>query len=281
MKPIIYKLLDEAQRDAERFYERAEYYYEQGNISQALDNYVDSLAAYANFVDYRESALKEQTTAKVLAGQSYSDPENISYRLEDQINFLFEIAARLLRISNCYDDTGKGKEIAYCCDKVRLISEELNQHQKELDVKGIEHYNVMLKSVRGSKALIAKYQDFLDNLKKVKPINETDETFKKIRVALLTISETKICLVPLESNPGCFIATAAYSTSIHPDLDTFRTFRDDYLLTHRMGQKLVDFYYQVGPSLAQCVEKQPAIKRFVRQQLERLAKWMRSQGITS
>ncbi len=78
---------------------------------------------------------------------------------------------------------------------------------------------------------------------------------------------------------SCFIATAAYSTSTHPDLDTFRNFRDEKLLTNPLGKPLVNLYYQLSPSVAQYVEKQPAIKSFVKHRLERLAQWMRNQGV--
>ena len=96
---------------------------------------------------------------------------------------------------------------------------------------------------------------------------------------MLNISETKICLKSLESKPGCFIATAAYSTSTHPDLDTFRNFRDEKLLTNPVGKQLVNLYYQISPSIAQYLEKQPTIKSFVKHRLERLAQWMRNQRV--
>jgi len=78
------------------------------------------------------------------------------------------------------------------------------------------------------------------------------------------------------SDKSCFIATAAYSTPHHPDLDIFRNFRDEKLLTNTLGKRLVNLYYQISPSIAKYVEKQPAIKNFLRQQLGRLAAWMRT-----
>ena len=105
-----------------------------------------------------------------------------------------------------------------------------------------------------------------------------DETFKKIGENFNNICELNICLLPSRSSGsgGCFIATAAYSTTTHPDLETFRNFRDEKLLTNPVGKQLVSLYYQISPSIAQYVEKQPAIKSFVRYQLERLAQWMRN-----
>ncbi len=73
----------------------------------------------------------------------------------------------------------------------------------------------------------------------------------------------------------CFIATAAYSTSIHPDLDTFRSFRDKKLLPNPFGKRLVSIYYKVSPSIARYIDQQPTIKKPLKYHLSHLANWMR------
>ncbi|MFB2918106.1 MULTISPECIES: CFI-box-CTERM domain-containing protein [Aerosakkonema] len=78
------------------------------------------------------------------------------------------------------------------------------------------------------------------------------------------------------SSSSCFIATAAYSTSTHPDLDTFREFRDRKLLSNRFGKQLVIFYYKVSPTIATYISNKPALKVFIRHYLEHLARRMRS-----
>lgn len=77
-----------------------------------------------------------------------------------------------------------------------------------------------------------------------------------------------------ETGGGCFVATAAYSSSSHPDLDTFRKFRDRTLLTNPLGRLLVSVYYQIGPQLAQFVNRNLHIKKLVRFLLEQLAYFM-------
>ena len=49
---------------------------------------------------------------------------------------------------------------------------------------------------------------------------------------------------------GCFIATAAYGTPLHDDLNILRAFRDAHLLTHFAGAGFVDGYYRLSPALA-------------------------------
>ncbi|MCL1466629.1 CFI-box-CTERM domain-containing protein [Argonema galeatum] len=77
------------------------------------------------------------------------------------------------------------------------------------------------------------------------------------------------------SSSSCFIATAAYSTSRHPDLDTFREFRDSKLLSNIFGKRLVSFYYKISPTIATYISSKPAIKLFIRHYLGHLARWMR------
>lgn len=102
---------------------------------------------------------------------------------------------------------------------------------------------------------------------------------KDIRKALSDISSAKICPLSLEDSGGCFVATAAYSSSNHPDLDTFRKFRDRILLTNPFGRLFVSLYYQIGPQLAQYVNGSLYLKNIVRFLLEKLASFMRSRQI--
>jgi hypothetical protein len=62
----------------------------------------------------------------------------------------------------------------------------------------------------------------------------------------------------------CFIATAAYGTPMAEEIQILREFRDEYLLTNRLGQALVDVYYRVSPPIAEFMTEHPSLKPVVR-----------------
>jgi len=63
---------------------------------------------------------------------------------------------------------------------------------------------------------------------------------------------------------GCFIATAAYGSPLHPYVNTLQDFRDKYLIPNKLGRKLVDIYYRYSSSAANIIAKHKSVKAFVR-----------------
>jgi uncharacterized delta-60 repeat protein/uncharacterized repeat protein (TIGR02543 family) len=63
---------------------------------------------------------------------------------------------------------------------------------------------------------------------------------------------------------GCFIATAAYSSPLHPHVEILRDFREKYLTPFKLGRKIVDIYYKYSPFVANIIEKHKALKVMVR-----------------
>jgi len=63
-----------------------------------------------------------------------------------------------------------------------------------------------------------------------------------------------------EGGGGCFIATAAYASQLHPHVDILRNFRDKYLMSNKLGRKLVDLYYKYSPFVANLIAKHKALK---------------------
>jgi len=63
---------------------------------------------------------------------------------------------------------------------------------------------------------------------------------------------------------GCFIATAAYGSPLHPYVNILRDFRDKYLMPIKLGRALVGLYYKYSPFFADLIAKNKALKVAVR-----------------
>jgi len=64
----------------------------------------------------------------------------------------------------------------------------------------------------------------------------------------------------LLSGQGCFIATAAYGSSMAPEVDTFRAFRGKFLMKSKMGNWLAHKYYLYSPPLAEFISHSEVLK---------------------
>ncbi|MBU1044052.1 MAG: hypothetical protein KJ915_06600 [Candidatus Omnitrophica bacterium] len=63
---------------------------------------------------------------------------------------------------------------------------------------------------------------------------------------------------------GCFIATAAFGTSTAEQVDALRKFRDQYLLTNKLGISFVQNYYKYSPPFADKIRNNDQIKVLIR-----------------
>ena len=59
---------------------------------------------------------------------------------------------------------------------------------------------------------------------------------------------------------GCFIATAAYGSPIHPHVKILKSFRDTYLITFESGRRFISLYYKYSPHLARYIKEIPLLK---------------------
>ena len=69
---------------------------------------------------------------------------------------------------------------------------------------------------------------------------------------------------PGEEGGGCFIATAAYDTPLHPSVKILRDFRDRYLMPGKLGRMLMETYYKYSPFVANFIARHKALKVAVR-----------------
>jgi hypothetical protein len=146
-----------------------------------------------------------------------------------------------------------------------------------MSVEPLDFYEELKEEMDGYKDLFTIQ---LEKISKGEADQYFDEQLKEIYKSLNYLcAKEPISIFPKRKIPGessdCFIATAVYETPEHPDLDVFRDFRDNQLLTNSFGKWLVSVYYEIGPNLAKYIASQPKLKNFTHQKLKNLAQWMR------
>ena len=67
-----------------------------------------------------------------------------------------------------------------------------------------------------------------------------------------------------DDDDGCFIATAAYGTEMHPNLQYLRQYRDLVLRKTKPGAAFVQWYYSWSPAWAKWLNTQPVLRTVVR-----------------
>ena len=271
--------IDDVARDflksAQNRSEQADYYRKQGNYKQALEEYAESLEDYAIFL---------RSSERNFTIYELRDPST-NYGRDTQISILFWLVILFTKIENCYSQQQEYSKAAIFIKNIQEIIERLGKLKEYFNADLLKIYEKLVKGAEYAEATIKLRTNQSESESQSNTRDDSDATFKKLCLDFDRCCSYEICILPSRgvdhstsssSSSSCFIATAAYSTPTHPDLDTFRNFRDRKLLINPVGKQLVSLYYQISPSIAQYVEKQPAIKSFVRQQLERLAQRMRN-----
>lgn len=74
--------------------------------------------------------------------------------------------------------------------------------------------------------------------------------------------------ITVEKVPSfCFIATAAYGTPLHEDINVLRDFRDEHLMTNPAGEEFVRVYYATSPPIAGVISENEWLRTIVREGL--------------
>jgi len=62
----------------------------------------------------------------------------------------------------------------------------------------------------------------------------------------------------------CFVVTAVYGSPLAQEVNTMRTFRDEFLLRYQAGRLFVSTYYKLSPTVAQFISNRRPLRSFLR-----------------
>lgn len=91
---------------------------------------------------------------------------------------------------------------------------------------------------------------------------ESDQHPRKV---LVVIDENKTLIsVWVLKNTKCFIATAAFGSPLQPDVVVLSRYRDERLLSSRLGRLLLSIYEAVSPTIARWIDKEELFRVIIR-----------------
>lgn len=82
--------------------------------------------------------------------------------------------------------------------------------------------------------------------------------------AAADLCNTPTKVVGLLDDKNCFIATAAFGSAMAPEVESFRKFRNRYLLSNSAGRMFVKFYYKHSPAYAHMIAENETMRTLVR-----------------
>lgn len=138
-------------------------------------------------------------------------------------------------------------ERSYAIEEALILTKNLgnpdNQNFAHLRDFGYKKHSTWAKDDLRIIDLVKTLQERLDRVEILFLILRYEDRYD---IYVATESDTNA----VQKKSDCFIATAAYGSTLAPEVILLSHFRDEFLLKSKLGTLFVNFYYSVSPSLA-------------------------------
>jgi tetratricopeptide (TPR) repeat protein len=125
----------------------------------------------------------------------------------------------------------------------------------------LQLYTTLLSDLNEKIGLIREAIAANEKAVQIKPQNQDAQ--KQLQQTREQLAHYEEDLKP-QKKSGCFIATAAYGSTLAPEVMMLRHFRDDVLLTSNLGTVLVKVYYFASPPLARLISRHRHLQALTR-----------------
>ena len=146
---------------------------------------------------------------------------------------------------------------------IATITPDSRDSQEDKDILKACNSEIMALATRKAISLCDQYSAVIDNWSSLTDdgVHPNDDGYQ---VMAQTWYNTILGNSGGGGGGGCFIATAAFGSSLEPHVMILKDFRDQYLLTNRWGGEFVKIYYKISPQIADIIADYKSLKLIVR-----------------
>lgn len=237
-------------------------------IIPAFNRALKLVPGYAAAQELLDAANENLAELKGEPVEKKSQLEDTAWTLINESNAYFEYSDA---VGNT-EYLEKIRRTTECIDKTQPFLNKISQDALPYEVyKLVEYGLASLYFHRATwKCLLGKKTNNKQMLKEALQDVDQASRFPEdcYQVAQMNFSQRRSLLqnTKIEINKalgGCFIATAAYGSSLAPEIDVLRSFREDILRPTHFGQWFIQFYEKFSPPMADWIARKPLAKVIV------------------